>query len=164
MSISLYGPGSPGVNTQPELQGLQSACEVSRWTQQHLLAFVGKSFISCLFNLKNRENTTFPTRLTGSQKPEWKRKGAMKILLHEVLERIQHWNNQAQHHRFPDVTRVMRAASVSLSYGICKLGIVVPTSVGVVTIRWGMQQARTELGTFWLQLFFQTTKGRTNKS
>lgn len=47
---------------------------------------------------------------------------------------------------------------MSLSYGICELGTVVPTSVGVVTIRWGVQQARTELGTFGLQLFSKLQK------
>ena len=122
LSISLYGLGSPGVSTQSELQGLHSACEVSRWTQQHVLASVGKSFIPCLFNLKNRENATFPTRLTASQKPEWNRKGAMKILLHELLERIQHCNDQSQHQGFPAVAMGMRAASVSLSYASVNWG------------------------------------------
>ena len=46
----------------------------------------------------------------------------MKILLHELLERIQHCNDQSQHHGFPAVTTGMRAASVSLSYASVNWG------------------------------------------
>lgn len=120
-----------------KLQGLRNM-----WGEQINSPILGdicrQTFISCLFTWRTEKIPPFLLDSQGGQKPDWKRKSAMKILLHEVLERTLTLK-QSQHHCFPAVTMVMRAASVSLSYGICKLGTMVLILIGVVRIRWGMQ-------------------------
>lgn len=62
------GSESQEVNVETKLQGLKSIREMSKVNSpMDLLVFIGKSVIYCLY-LKNRENATFPTRLSRGQK------------------------------------------------------------------------------------------------